>query len=109
MPLTTISGQAGNADFKIGTQSYKTTISQFRVRVDTQQLDTTVFVNEPTQHYDAGATVSRFDVTGINKYGSIEAAKNAPKSDDDGQTQEVLRPEGGRRLPGLEGERPQPA
>jgi cell division protease FtsH len=49
------------------------------------------------------------EVRAIIKYGSIEAAKNAPKSDDDGQTQEVLRPEGGRRLPGLEGERPQPA
>jgi len=38
-------------------------------------------------------------------------AKNKPNKPDDGQTQQVLRPEGGgRRLPGLsEGERPQPA
>ena len=37
--------------------------------------------------------------------------KNKPNKPDDGQTQQVLRPEGGgRRLPGLsEGERPQPA
>jgi cell division protease FtsH len=37
--------------------------------------------------------------------------KNLPNKPDDGQTQQVLRPEGGgRRLPGLsEGERPQPA
>ncbi len=33
-----------------------------------------------------------------------------PSSSDRGQTQQVVRPEGGRRLPGLvEGERPQPA
>ena len=38
-------------------------------------------------------------------------AKNKPNKPEDGQTQQVLRPEGGgRRLPGLnEGERPQPA
>jgi hypothetical protein len=38
-------------------------------------------------------------------------SKNKPNKPDDGQTQQVLRPEGGgRRLPGLnEGERPQPA
>jgi cell division protease FtsH len=36
--------------------------------------------------------------------------KNKPTKPEDGQTQQVLRPEGGRRLPGLtEGERPQPA
>jgi cell division protease FtsH len=36
--------------------------------------------------------------------------KNLPNKPEDGQTQQVLRPEGGRRLPGLnEGERPQPA
>jgi cell division protease FtsH len=36
--------------------------------------------------------------------------KNQPNKPEDGQTQQVLRPEGGRRLPGLsEGERPQPA
>src|SRR5437773_11745027 len=36
--------------------------------------------------------------------------KVKPTKPEDGQTQQVLRPEGGRRLPGLsEGERPQPA
>jgi hypothetical protein len=37
--------------------------------------------------------------------------KNLPNKPEDGQTQQVIRPEGGgRRLPGLsEGERPQPA
>jgi cell division protease FtsH len=36
--------------------------------------------------------------------------KNQPNKPEDGQTQQVIRPEGGRRIPGLsEGERPQPA
>ena len=43
---------------------------------------------------------------------TLPAMPAKPKSNkpEDGQTQQVLRPEGGRRLPGLsEGERPQPA
>jgi cell division protease FtsH len=41
----------------------------------------------------------------------LAARPNKPNKPDDGQTQQVIRPEGGgRRLPGLsEGERPQPA
>ncbi|MBI3472874.1 MAG: ATP-dependent metallopeptidase FtsH/Yme1/Tma family protein [Candidatus Solibacter usitatus] len=39
----------------------------------------------------------------------LSATGKATASPDDGHTQQVLRPEGGRRLPGLEGERPQPA
>jgi cell division protease FtsH len=39
--------------------------------------------------------------------GETGIAVNPPPSDEG--TQQVLRPEGGRRLPGLEGERPQPA
>ncbi len=45
------------------------------------------------------------------KLAAMPPKKNAPNKPEDGQTQQVLRPEGGgRRLPGLnEGERPQPA
>jgi cell division protease FtsH len=40
----------------------------------------------------------------------LAAMPPKPTKPEDGQTQQVLRPEGGRRLPGLtEGERPQPA
>jgi cell division protease FtsH len=40
----------------------------------------------------------------------LAAMPPKPSKPEDGQTQQVLRPEGGRRLPGLtEGERPQPA
>ena len=45
-------------------------------------------------------------------HGRVPARVAKPTSTDegDGQTQQVLRPEGGRRIPGLtEGERPQPA
>jgi hypothetical protein len=50
------------------------------------------------------------EVMAIIRGDAIAPAGATPPKDTEDRTQQVLRPEGGRRIPGLsEGERPQPA
>lgn len=78
MALTTVNGNVGGADFKIGAQSYRTVLNQFRVIMDVPELDATTFSDEPNENSEPGVTRAFFDVAGLMKTGAPEAGPFMP-------------------------------
>jgi hypothetical protein len=78
MAETVINGVAGGGDVKVGSQSYKTTLNQWRVVMDIPESDSTTFNDEPYEATEPGPTRAFFDLAGIMKQGALSSGPFMP-------------------------------
>ena len=78
MPLSTINGRDGTADFTIGAQSYKTVLNEFEVESNVEMIDSSVFSIEGVPTQDPGMERLFFRLSGIGKQGAPESGPWIP-------------------------------
>lgn len=84
MPLTTINGRDGTADFTINGNSYATVLNEFEAESNVELIDSSVFSIEGVATQDPGMERIFFRLNGLLKKGSsiagpiIPAPQNVP-------------------------------
>lgn len=75
-----MSPRIAGVDFKIGTQSYKTVLTEQEFESNVGQIDVTTFNDEPESVYEEGQTVHSFRFAGLLKDSSVAADPIMPAS-----------------------------
>jgi len=75
-----MSPRVAGVDFKVGTQSYKTVLTEQEFEETVGQIDVTTFNDEPESAYEEGQTVHSYRYAGLLKDGSAAADPPMPSA-----------------------------